>query len=152
MNRNWLARKILALAQKNTEAVIQDVEIPVEHAAEFLAFFMEKIAIKPIWICPTKPYASAEIFNLYPMDPQILYVNFGFWDIVPSTQPEGYYNRLIEQKVQELGGKKGLYSNVYYPKEEFWQIHDQVFYQQLKAKYDSDTRLGDLYQKCSEKM
>jgi hypothetical protein len=78
------------------------------------------------------------------------YVNFGFWDVVRSPEPlaEGFYNKKVEQKVGELGGIKSLYSDVYYPREKFWQIYNQNAYRQLKEKYDAGQRLRDLYDKC----
>ena len=44
----WIARAI----EDRQEAVIQDVEIPIEHAPEFAQFLHEEIGIKPVWICP----------------------------------------------------------------------------------------------------
>lgn len=152
VTRNWLARNIYNLFQKKTESVIQDVEIPIQRAAEFLTFFEQNIGIKPVWVCPTMPYSQDRKFTFYNMSPRTLYVNFGFWDMVPSDKDEGYYNRLVEDKVQELGGNKGLYSNVYYTEKAFWEIYDKGVYQGLKGKYDPGAKLGDLYQKCGEKM
>ena len=53
-----------------------------------------------------------------------LYINFGFWDGIRSQQayPTGHFNRLIEEKVAELGGIKSLYSESFYPREEFSEI------------------------------
>ena len=56
--------------------------------------------------------------------PDTTYVNFGFWDVVRRTaalRAAGTYNRLVERKVQELGGIKSLYSDSYFPEEEFWR-------------------------------
>jgi hypothetical protein len=50
--------------------------------------------------------------------------------------------------VAELGGIKSLYSDSYYPPEEFWQIYNKSAYDRVKAKYDPDARLKDIYQKC----
>jgi hypothetical protein len=60
----------------------------------------------------------------------------------------GHFNRLIERKVTELGGIKSLYSESYYPREEFWAIYGESAYQLLKGKYDPQGRLRDLYDKC----
>mgnify|MGYP002260314743 CR=1 FL=1 len=45
-------------------------------------------------------------FPLYPLDPSLLYVNFGFWDTVRTrdARPAGHLNRLIERQVDALGG------------------------------------------------
>lgn len=130
------------------EDVIQDVEIPIGKAAEFLDFFRQEIGILPVWLCPAKaPNPSAD-FVLYRTDPETLYVNFGFWGSVPSDHPSGFFNRLVERKVMELGGKKSLYSSSYFPEEEFWRIYNREAYRRLKEKYDPEGRLKDLYRKC----
>ena len=135
---------------KSSESVIQDVDIPLERAAEFLAFLFREVGIKPVWICPVRRYDENRTFPLYPMRPRVLYINFGFWDRVFSreTHPPGHFNRLIERKVADLGGIKSLYSNSYYDPETFWSIYDRSAYDRLKAKYDPRGRLKDLYGKC----
>lgn len=146
-----LTRKLSRIAGvKSSEAVIQDVDIPVEHAPEFLGFLFREIGIKPVWICPIRRYDPARDFPLYPMQPDRLYVNFGFWDRVYSriVRPPGYFNRLVEHKVSELGGIKSLYSDSYYDPESFWSIYDRQAYQRLKHKYDPGGRFKDLYDKC----
>jgi len=47
-----------------------------------------------------------------------------------------------------LGGIKSLYSESFYPRDEFSEIFGGDEYQALKAKYDPDNKLKDLYQKC----
>ena len=131
------------------ETVIQDVQIPVDRAEEFLSFFTREIGINPVWICPTRSADPTVRYPLYPLDPSVTYVNFGFWDSVPTT-PErepNHLNRLLEREVTRLGGRKGLYSHSYYPPEEFWDLYDRAAYQALKAKYDPEGRFKDLYAK-----
>ena len=81
---------------------------------------------------------------------QGLFINFGFWDIVPNPQKyaAGYFNRKIEAKVRELGGVKSLYSDAYYDEDTFWQLYDGEQYFKLKQNYDPEGRLKNLYQKC----
>ncbi len=43
---------------------------------------------------------------------------------------------------------KSLYSDSYYPEDEFWAIYGRAEYAALKARYDPDGRLPDLYAKC----
>jgi FAD/FMN-containing dehydrogenase len=130
--------------------VIQDVDIPVERAAEFLDFFVREIGIVPVWICPIRAYDARAEFALYRYDPMKTYVNFGFWDVVRDHEerPAGYYNRKVERKVSELGGIKSLYSESYYAEDEFWKIYDKAAYEGLKARYDPRGRFKNLYQKC----
>jgi FAD/FMN-containing dehydrogenase len=153
-NSRWgVTRRLERLAGLHRESVIQDVDIPIQHAAEFLAFFHREIGLLPIWICPTRPYDPAARFPLFPMDPDTLYVNFGFWDVVRTRQahPPGHFNRLVERRVSELGGIKSLYSESYYSEDAFWSIYDRDAYRALKARYDPEGRLKDLYQKCVQR-
>lgn len=149
--RNKLLQLWQRYCQAPTESVIQDVCIPIQHAAEFLQFFQQQIGITPVWNCPLAAWDPDQHYTLFPYQSQQLHVNFGFWDMLPTEREEGYYNRLIERKVRELGGMKSLYSNVYYTQEEFSEIFDLKAYRELKRKYDPQAELGDLYQKCVEK-
>ncbi len=137
--------------KERRESIIQDVEIPIEHCEQFMQFFTKNIGITPVWMCPLQTLDQKRVYPLYAMNPKKLYVNFGFWDTVKTTQPEGYYNKLIEKKVEELHGKKSLYSDVYYSKEKFWQLYNKKAYDQLKRKYDPQRRLKDLYEKVVKK-
>ncbi|MBO3749136.1 FAD-binding oxidoreductase [Streptosporangiaceae bacterium NEAU-GS5] len=129
------------------ESVIQDVEVPVERGAEFLEFFQDKVGMVPVWMCPLK---STQRWSLYPLEPGRLYVNFGFWGMVPLPrgQHDGYHNRMIEQAVHDLDGHKSLYSTSFYEREEFWAHYNGGAYWPVKQAYDPHGRLLDLYDKC----
>ena len=150
-NSRWgITRRVYRMLGKHTETVIQDVDIPIEKGAAFLDFFHREIGIKPIWICPIHAHDEDRCYELYRLDPRKIYVNFGFWDVVTSRRklPMGHYNRRIERQVAKLGGIKSLYSDSFYPPEIFWQIYNQPAYDHLKAKYDPQHALPDLYEKC----
>jgi FAD/FMN-containing dehydrogenase len=150
-NSRWkLTHYLDKLRGIHGESVIQDVEIPVENAPDFLAFYHDVIRFMPVWICPTRAYDKNAGFDLYPLDPEKLYVNFGFWDVIRGreTLPPGTYNRQIEAKVSALGGMKSLYSDSYFTPEQFWQIYNRPAYDALKKKYDPDGKLQDIYRKC----
>jgi FAD/FMN-containing dehydrogenase len=134
----------------HAESVIQDVDIPIERAAEFLAFLHAEVGILPIWICPIRAPDPGGGATLYPLPAGTVSINFGFWDVVtaPTPREDGYCNRKIERKVGELGGIKSLYSDSYFTPEEFWAIYDRPAYLALKKKYDPDGRLPDLFAKC----
>jgi FAD/FMN-containing dehydrogenase len=133
------------------EEIIQDIEVPVENAPAFAKFFFQEINIRPVWICPVRAYDKAAIFDLYHLDPEKLFINFGFWDSVPSKKEPGHYNRMIEAKVSELDGHKSLYSDSFYTPEEFWNIYDKPTYEALKQKYDPEHKLKGLYEKTVKK-
>lgn len=147
-NRSPVAQRVARALTGRQEAVIQDVEIPLEHAAEFAGFFNREIGITPVWICPVMAYDPSVSYPLYPMTPGKRYVNFGFWDAVSTDHEDGYFDKKVEAKVRELQGKKSLYSNAYYSREEFWQLYNEPAYRRLKARYDPGAKLKDLYEKC----
>jgi FAD/FMN-containing dehydrogenase len=131
------------------EAVVQDVEIPVDRAAKFYDFFAEAVGMSPVWLCPLR-LRDDRAWPLYPLAPGETYVNFGFWGNValPPGAGDGHYNRQVEDKVTELGGHKGLYSTSYYSPDEFWRLYNGPAYAELKREYDPDRRLANLYDKC----
>lgn len=149
-SRVGLTRALHRLAGIHAESVIQDVEIPIERAEAFLRFYFDVIRFTPVWVCPTRAYDPRQRFDLYPLDPHTLYVNFGFWDVIRGRKklPPGYYNRQVEREVMRLGGMKSLYSDSYFTPEEFWQLYNRPAYEALKRKYDPQGRLKDLYTKC----
>jgi FAD/FMN-containing dehydrogenase len=138
----------LASPFSRRESVIQDVDIPIENAPQYEKFFFDEINIRPVWICPFRAYEKTAKFTFYSFNPEKLYINFGFWNSVATTKEKGYYNRLIEAKVSELQGKKGLYSDSYYTEKEFWDIYDKSLYDVLKQKYDPQGKLKNLFDKC----
>ena len=149
-SRAGITRTLDRLRSRHTESVIQDVDIPLDHAAEFLAFLHREIGILPVWLCPIRQPDPAKRFPLYPLLSQTVYVNFGFWDVVTGreSRPLGYLNRKIERKVAELSGIKSLYSDSFYTEDEFWSIYDRSAHRALKARYDPAGILPDLYAKC----
>ncbi|MHB8534542.1 MAG: FAD-binding protein [Sulfuricaulis sp.] len=150
-NSRWrLMHYLNKLSGIHSESVIQDVEIPIERAPEFLAFYHEVIRFMPVWICPTRAYDGNAKFDLYRMDPLKLYVNFGFWDVIRGRKklPPGYYNRQVEETTTALGGMKSLYSDSYFTRDQFWALYNKPAYERLKKKYDPDSVFKDLYRKC----
>jgi FAD/FMN-containing dehydrogenase len=130
------------------ESVIQDVDIPLDHAPEFFDFLMTEIGITPVWVCPFRAFDPSVTWPLFALNPDTLYINFGFWDVIPTTHEDGFYNRKVEEEALALGGRKGLYSTAWYDEETFWKLHDRKRYEELKARYDPGGVFRDLYAKC----
>jgi FAD/FMN-containing dehydrogenase len=150
-NSRWgITRRLARVRGRFTESVIQDVDIPIDRAAEFLGFLLREIGIVPVWICPIRAPDAGAPFALYPLSPQTLHVNFGFWDVVqtPTAHDSWHFNRLVERKVIELGGIKSLYSDSLFTREEFAQAYGMAQYEALKRRYDPQGRLLGLYEKC----
>jgi FAD/FMN-containing dehydrogenase len=147
--RHGVTKKVERVLGLHSESVIQDVDIPLARAAEFFEFYAREIALWPQWICPIGPQGHSGRFSLYPVKDQ-WYVNFGFWDVKRTREahPPGYFNRLVERKVAELGGIKSLYSESFYPEAEFHGHYGGEAYAALKRKYDPGGAFPGLYQKC----
>jgi len=137
------------------EAAVQDIEVPVERLPEFLDFFHREVGIQPVWVCPLRQRDPDARWPLYEFDPDVLYVNVGFWSTVALpdgvSPADGSVNRRIEEVVTALDGRKSLYSTAFYDRETFWSIYGGSEYTGLKAKYDPQSRLKDLYAKVVER-
>ena len=128
----------------------------MDRTAEFVNWFMDTIPIEPVWLCPLRLPANPQRRRrpqpgrCTRFHPEKTYVNVGFWSAVPTTPgaPDGATNRLIEQKVTDLGGHKSLYSDAYYTPEHFAELYGGVTYAVLKTRYDPDSRLLNLYDKA----
>ena len=148
-NSRW---KLLETAERvagyRRESIIQDVDLPLATAPDFLSTFMAEIGIFPIWVCPVRDAGGVRA-PLFPA-PAERYVNFGFWDTLRFDigYPTGHFNRKVEHAVTRLGGIKSLYSSSFYEREEFDRIYGGDAYRQLKRRYDPDGALGDIYAKC----
>jgi FAD/FMN-containing dehydrogenase len=144
----WKTRWDVRRGGPEREDVVQDVEVPIDRLVDFMDVFAREVPIEPVWFCPLRQRADG--WELYRLDPETLYVNIGFWSTVPLApgQPDGSHNRLIEQLVDDLGGRKSLYSTSYYEPEHFWRLYNGPVYEVLKKTYDPDGRLLDLYDKC----
>ena len=149
--RHGVSRRVnRLLGRPQREAVIQDIEVPVDAAADFLDFLHREVPLSPVWICPVRQRHPDRQWPLYELDPHTLYVNFGFWGTLPVLPGRGHdaRNRLVEQKVTELGGRKSLYSEAFYDERTFWRLYNGPAYERLKHRYDPQGRLLDLYSKC----
>jgi FAD/FMN-containing dehydrogenase len=148
-SRVGVTTKLERVLGLHSESVIQDVDIPLPRAAEFLDFYAKEIGLWPQWICPIGFDSREEKFTLYPVRDE-WYVNFGFWDVKRTREahPPGHFNRLIERKVVELGGIKSLYSDSFFSESEFSRFYGGTLFEKLKAKYDPQNAFPGLYAKC----
>jgi FAD/FMN-containing dehydrogenase len=148
-SRVGVTRKLERLIGLHSESVIQDVDIPISRAAEFLAFYSREIQLWPQWVCPIGPQRDSGRFVLYPVK-NTWYVNFGFWDVKRTREAHspGHFNRQIEEKVSELGGIKSLYSDSFFAEADFHRRYGGAAYDALKKKYDPAGAFPRLYDKC----
>ena len=149
----WKTRWDRRRGRPEREEVVQDVEVPIDALAQFMDVFAREVPIEPVWFCPLRQRHADDVWELYRLDPAVLYVNIGFWSSVALApgEPDGTHNRLVEQLVDDLGGRKSLYSTSFYEREQFWRLYNGPVYELLKKTYDPDGRLLDLYAKCVER-
>jgi FAD/FMN-containing dehydrogenase len=151
-NRFGVARRLdAARGMPARERVVQDVEIPVERAADFLRWFTDNVPMSPVWLCPLKlREPAARQWPLYPLRPGQVYINVGFWGTVPIVpgRQDGDVNRLIEQSVADHGGHKSLYSDAYYDEDTFDALYGGDAYRMVKRAYDPRHRLTGFYEKA----
>ncbi len=148
-NNRWrLLESVERLGGYRRESVIQDVDLPLDSAPEFLETFMREVGILPVWVCPVQE-GSGRLSPLFPA-PARRYVNFGFWDTLRFRigYLPGHFNRIVERTVTDLGGIKSLYSSSFYEEGEFNRIYGGEAYRDLKARYDPALALGELFAKC----
>jgi FAD/FMN-containing dehydrogenase len=140
----WLDRR---KGNPEGERVVQDVEIPVERLGEFLDWFDAEVGMRPVWLCPL---FAGKKWPTYPLRPDEVYVNVGFWGNVGvgPDAPNAPRNRAIETKVHELDGHKSLYSEAFYDAETFEKLYDGPNLARVKDTYDPDHRLTSLYDKA----
>jgi FAD/FMN-containing dehydrogenase len=136
------------------ERVVQDIEVQVDRLPEFLAWFDEEVAMRPVWLCPLRLRepagpGSAVTWPSYPLEPGATYVNVGFWGTVPIAEGnrDGDVNRRIEAEVTGLGGHKSLYSDAYYDRATFDRLYHGASQAAVKQRYDPADRLTGLYEK-----
>lgn len=125
--------------------LVQDVGIPYDKVSEFIDWLHNTLHIYPLWLCPLRfardtPNARhglhADFADLDPQSEAGWLMNFGIWGPGSFNRREFVQqNRLLELKVQELGGKKWLYAHAYYTEAEFWAHYDRGSYDALRAKY-----------------
>jgi len=134
---------------QDEEPLIQDWEVPWEHAGELLRCALDNADLggKPWIATPIRALSSP---TLYPVRPGTLYFNLGCYCHVKMRPGGGdyFHTRLLDRKCFELGGIKMLYSSTFLDEPEFDRIYNGTGYRAIKRKYDPDGALGTLYQKC----
>ena len=133
--------------------VVQDLALPYSAVDQFVDYTDKAFGIYPLWLCPLRqspaptlhPHAYETATDGSKVQKPML--NVGLWGNGPAQYDEFVrLNRDLECKLRELGGMKWLYAHTYYQEEEFWQIYDRKWYDELRVKYDA-TSLTSIYEK-----
>ena len=88
---------------------------------------------------------------LYPLAPGEVYVNFGFWGMVPAPRRAartGTTTGWWRTRWPCSAGIKGCTRRPSIPRSQFWASYNGPAYAALKERYDGGGRVAGLYEKC----
>mmetsp|Transcript_11811 Transcript_11811/g.13613 ORF Transcript_11811/g.13613 Transcript_11811/m.13613 type:complete len:548 (+) Transcript_11811:97-1740(+) len=147
--------------------VIQDMLVPFSKMDEALDVFEKEYGIYPLWICPYRAYDYTNAKNphrcflkkpkeLLPGKDYEMYVDLGAYGIpraVKDKQPFDIVkcSRTVEKYVHDVHGFQMLYATSYMDRDEFRQMFDHTFYDQMKKKYDPTGAFPEVYAKVCKK-
>jgi FAD/FMN-containing dehydrogenase len=159
--RSWISNKSDKSNKSNKseqlfkeERIVQDIGIPIYRCAEFIEWLDTDIKIYPLWICPLIG-KETEKTVLWKMKDNVLYCDigvFGRTKLFPNDLARSHFNKEIETKMLEFGGKKCFYSDSFFSRETFEKEYSGAEYTNIKEKYDPDNRLLHVYDKCINKL
>lgn len=130
------------------EAILQDLCIDIDKCVDFFDWYNREIFVYPMWICPFSNREGQGKYVLHNFKFDYL-VDIGIYTGKPKKigKAENYYNRLLEEKVLELKGVKGLYSESHFTKDEFWKMYTKDKYFKYKKQFDPEGVFPDIYSK-----
>jgi len=129
--------------------VIQDFYLPEKNASVFIAETLEHYGITPIWLCPVKATRQPQFLSPHYQknsgeDPLLFDVGIYGMSGKEGEGSEGFgdsvleITRHIEQRTNDLGGRKMFYSYSYCTPEEFWKVYSKVDYSRLRQLYQAE--------------
>lgn len=132
-----------------SERIIQDIGIPMKNTTEFFEWLDKEINVYPVWLCPIMPKDSSENTYLWNLNDNNLYFDIAMFGrkTTEHNPKDAHYNKLIEEKMLEMGGSKSFYSDAYFTEEQFSRIIDMEKYKKVKSKYDQNDKFMNLYDK-----
>ncbi|PNY28178.1 Delta24-sterol reductase [Tolypocladium capitatum] len=136
--------------------IVQDLALPYDTAETFINYAAGEFNIWPLWLCPLRETPtptfhpvtceksdladSHEKHNGTSATSSRPMLNIGVWGWGPQELSEFVLkNRVLEDKLRQLGGRKWLYAHCYYTEDEFWDVYDRSWYHALREKYSATT-------------
>lgn len=145
----FLYRQLHA-ANMSQRYVVQDLCMPKDTVVSFLKFVDANMGCYPLWLLPinAKVSTKSNFSPVYSKSSSKL-LNVGVWTETKDYSLFLEQNKLIEQIVKDLGGRKTLYAHTYYSRREFWDIYDKNVYDKIRSKYSADVIFPDIYSKVA---
>jgi Delta24-sterol reductase len=141
----------IALHASKTQQVniVEDLAVPFKQIVPFLEYLHDDFEIYPLWLCPLKFKPTGLRLKHFPEDTDMM-LNVGVWG--PWKKKHTSFeeaNRALEAKTKELHGVKWLYAQMFYTREEFWDIYDKGLYDRSREKFAA-TNLPDVFEKIKQ--
>lgn len=142
---SWVASKF----------IVQDFYIPQDKALTFINNVLDQTGIVPIWLCPIVSTSNPQWFAPhFQNDSQgsSNFINVGVYGIPSTNRPSSEAAHSLEKLAQQLNGRKMLYSQTYYSKNDFWNIYSKEAYTELREKYHANgvwTSIEDKVLQCT---
>ncbi|KAK7906540.1 hypothetical protein PG985_016277 [Apiospora marii] len=141
-------------ANRSFGFMIQNLSLPYATAPQSMEYTADTLDIWPLWLCPLRGIQAPTFHPSTPgtgggdaKAPPEPMLNIGLWGRASQDLASfAKQNRDLEQRLEELGGRKVLYSHTYYTEPEFWGLYDKAWYDQLRLKYGA-TGLPSIYDK-----
>lgn len=142
-----LGEKLHWALAKEKPTVTVDIFIPISKMEEFLVWYERTFDFYPLWMVPYRRVRDYEwlVPGFYERMTDDMFVDIAIYGM--RQKGDTNYHRLMEKKLQELGGIKTLISHNYYGEDEFWTIWNKPNYDAVKAITDPDNVFRDLYTK-----
>ena len=145
----WIAEKVHFLLPHEQPTITLDVFVPFRRVTEFMEWYQREFDFFPLWCVPyrvVKPYPWLTE-RLRPPPDDNLYLDLAIYGMSERGRDGRNYHRLMEEKLDELGGFKTLIAHNYYPEDEFWTIWNKPAFEAVKARTDPRNLLRGLYEK-----
>jgi hypothetical protein len=131
---------------------IHDYVTDFDAAADLISYADTIVGIYPIWLCPIRTFHAKEKISPTNVSREDIVLDIGVYGRSKkyTTDKQGTNNK-IERYATAHKSMKVLYSEVFYPEDEFWTIYDKAVYDAIRSKYHAEDVFPDLWNKVRSK-
>jgi len=127
---------------------IHDYVTDFNTAAGLITYADKIVGIYPIWLCPIRTFHAKEKISPTNVSREGIVLDIGIYGRSKKyTADKLGTNNKIERYATAHKSMKVLYSEVFYPEDEFWTIYDKAAYTKIRRKYYAEGVFPDLWHK-----
>lgn len=131
---------------------IHDYVTDFAAAADLIAYADRIAGIYPIWLCPIRSFHATEKISPTNVSREGIVLDIGIYGRSKKyTADKLGTNNKIERYATAHKSMKVLYSEVFYPEDEFWTLYDKAGYTSIRRKYHAEEVFPDLWHKVRSK-